>query len=87
MKRLGYILASEELYIEQKDIFMELFKQFYPFTIQYNGVYHENPKTFKLVGECDSFDEIKEGDNIPKYDCITTISEDGGFYKFRFVKI
>jgi hypothetical protein len=79
--KLGKIRISHSLYTKDYDIVSVIFTKFQPFEIE-KRLFED--LIFK--GICDDFREIKEGEQIPFYDCIFTRQEDGS-HTFKFVEL
>ncbi len=78
----GLIRITRTFYtLENIGLLSIIFSRFIPFEIERK--WHE--ESFLLYGESAEFEEVKEGEKIPQYDCLFTRHEDGS-HTLEFVK-
>jgi hypothetical protein len=79
----GKIKISFQLYENDFELISPMFTKFQVLHIEQE---HWNWKDYIFTGVCDDFRELKEGEQIPFYDCIFTRQEDGS-HTFKFVEL
>lgn len=84
IRKLGIVKISKELYEDKyKSIVCKLFLEFQPLNITFE-LYPE--PIYRVIGTSDSFEEVKEGFNIPVYDVLFRMNENKD-YTITFNKI
>lgn len=79
----GLIKISNELYAQNWSLIYFFMKDFRPTHIEFR---HLENDIWYLYGESDKFEPIKEGEEVPQYDVIFTISPGSGVsYEFKRV--
>ena len=79
--RKGFIKITDAIYREQWGFVYPIFKHFRPNHIEFR---HWENDIWYFYGECEFFDELKEGQSVPQYDVI--INTEGLSTKMTFVK-
>ena len=82
-KRGKVKVSSHILFNSEPEFLKAFFSLFYPIEIQNQLI------TSVYLGMCDSFDELKEGESIPEYECmIKEVREDDTIkYDIKFNKV
>ena len=75
-KKFGLIKISNDIFINQPDLVREIYKTFYPISIECKPL--ENHVWF-LFGYCHDFQEINDGDEPLSYDVNFTEKKDKTF--------
>lgn len=65
----GIIEISKEIYENDYETVLEVFKKLKPYKIDYLV----QEEIFEISGVCKEFDDIEEGDLIPLYSCNVTL--------------
>lgn len=78
----GFIKITNEVYNNLWGISYQIFKDFKPYHIEFRK--SENDMWY-FFGTCDSFDELKEGEEPKNYMAVFTMQDDGT-YRHSFQK-
>lgn len=79
----GFIRMTNDIYNNNWDIAHQIFKDFKPTHIEFRR--HENDMWY-FWGTCDSFDELKEGEEPKQYIAIFVMQDDKT-YRHSFQKM
>lgn len=80
----GYIILTNELYVDNYDLISIIFTKFRPTYIERT---HWLDGGWTIYGECKDFREVKEGEIIPRYEVVLTAdSKKVKAFKFKLYK-